>query len=229
MGMKNLAPVAGAPDAQPTGVLVVHGPEKAKVMPCIEKYKAEAAKQGADVTVDGDVILIKDNKGQTTALTFVDDTTVVGVVGPNATKDGVKAAAKGGSALKSSQTFIEMFSKLNSQDSLWIVINGNSGLLDKGAAVGVKPKAVFGSLNVTDGLALDGRVRFATPDDATSFVSMAKSQIDNPQVKSMFDKLDVTADSSDAHIVITLSSQKLQALVGMVGGMFGGMMGGGTP
>jgi hypothetical protein len=63
---------------------------------------------------------------------------------------------------------------------------------------------------------------------------MAKGQTSSPQVKQMFDKLDVTSDGSDAKISIAMSQAKLNSLVQMVGGMMGGMMGagggmGGTP
>lgn len=224
IGMKNLSDKGGG---KPDGVIVIHGPEKAKVMSCMEKYKGEAAKAGTDVTVDGDVILVKDKDGEQSALTFVNDTTLVGAIGAAGTKDGVKAVAKGGSALKTSPTFVDMYSKINTHDSLWLLINGNSGLLDKAAAAGVKPKAAFGSLNITDGLALDVRVRLSSNDEAASLATMAKGQTDNPQVKAMFDKLEVSNDGTDVHVTVSLSSQKLQTLIGMVGGMLGGLMGGG--
>jgi len=223
MGMKNLS--GGKPD----GVVVIHGPEKARLMACMEKYKSEAAKEGNEVTVDGDVVLVKDRNGQPSAFTFVSDTTMIGVIGANATKDGLAAAAKGGSTLKTSQAFVDMYSKINTKDSLWVLVNGNSGLLDKASSVGVKPKAAFGSLNVTDGLALDARVRLGSADEATSLVSLLKSQTDNPQVKGMFDKLDVSADGVDAHVSVAMSNQKLQALAGMLGGVAGMMGGAGAP
>jgi hypothetical protein len=53
-----------------------------------------------------------------------------------------------------------------------------------------------------------------------------QGQINNPQVKQMFDKLEVTQDGSDVKISIALSNQKLQQLTQMLGGMMGGMMGG---
>ena len=220
VGMKGLG--GGTPD----GAVVVHGPDKAKVMSCLDKAKAEAAAKGTEVTVDGDVFIVKDKKGTTTAFTFVNDTTILGIIGANGTKDGVLAAAKGSSALKSSATFVDMYSKINTQDSLWMLMNGNSPALSKMASMGVKPKAIFGSLNLTDGLTLDMRIRVATPAEATGFVDMMKGQIGNPQVKAMFDKLEMVADGADAKVAVAMSSAKLQALVGMVGGMMGSMMGG---
>jgi hypothetical protein len=223
IGFKNLN---DAPGAKPDGVIVVKGPEKSKVMPCMDKYKAEAAKQGTEISVDGDVVLFKDKDGSTAAMTFVNDTTMIAAVGTQGTKDGVKAAAKGGNSLKSSQAFNEMYSKINTGDSLWIMVNGNSPLLDKAAMLGGKPKAVYGSLNVTDGLAVDLHIREATADAAKSLVDLAKGQTDNPQVKQMVDKLDISNNGDDAHFVVAMSQQKLQALISQFGGMLG-MMGGG--
>lgn len=209
---------------KPDGVLVMHGPSKAKVMGCTDKLKAEAAKNGSEVTVDGDVITVKDKNGETTAATFINDTTVIGVFGAKGTKDGVKAAAMGGSALKTSSSFMEMYSKIKPGQSLWLLVSGNSPALSKANAMGVKPKAVFGSVNITDGLAVDLRVRLGTPQEATQLVNMAKGQTGNAQVKSMFDTLDVVTDGNDAKITLAMSNQKLHGLIGMVGGMIGGMI-----
>jgi len=222
MGMKNMGG-GGEPD----GAIVIHGPDKAKVLACVDKEKAKAKDKGTEMTVDGDVVLMKDKTGASSAFTFVNDTTMLGVIGSKGTKDGVKEAAKGGSALKTSQTFVDMYSKINTQDSLWMLINGNSPALAKASGMGIKPKAVFGSINLTDGLTLDFRVRMASPDEAKSLVGMMQGQVNNPQVKQMFDTLDVTGDGNDAKVSVKMSAQKLQALVAMVGGMMGGMMGAG--
>ncbi|MBV8758564.1 MAG: hypothetical protein JO257_14860 [Deltaproteobacteria bacterium] len=221
MGLKGLG------GTQPDGVIVVHGPEKAKVMACVDKAKAEAAKNGTELTVDGDVFVVKDKSGQPSAFTFVGDSTLIGTIGTMGTKDGVLAAAKGQSSLKSSQMFTEMYSKINTNDSLWILMNGNSPAFSKMGSMGVKPKAIFGSINVTDGLTVDMRMRLGTPDEAKQLVTMLQGQLNNPQVKQMFDKLDVTQDGADAKFGVAMSNQKLQQLVQMVGGMMGGMMGGG--
>jgi hypothetical protein len=220
LGMKGLG--ADKPD----GAIVIHGPEKVKVMACLDKAKAEAAKKGSEITIDGDVFTVKDKKGETSAFTFTNGTTLLGTIGAAGTKDGVLAAAKGTSALKTSQAFVEMYSKINTSESLWLLMNGNSPVFSKMGSMGVKPKAIFGSINLTDGLTVDMRMRLATADEATSFVNMIKPQISNPQVKQMVDKLEVTTDATDVKFSMGMSAQKLQALVGMVGGMMGGMMGG---
>lgn len=221
MGMK------GAGEDDFNGVIVVHGPDKAKVTACMPKAKEEAAKNGTEITQDGDVFLVKDKRGQTSAFTFIDNDTIVGSMGPQASKATLLTATKGGSGLGTSPTFTEMYSKMNTKDSLWALVNGNASFMKQAEKAGIKPKAVFGSVNVTDGLTLDLRIRMATADEAKNFVSMAQGQIGNDQIKSMFDKLEVTADGNDAKFGVALSKQKLENLVGMMGGMLGGMLGGG--
>jgi hypothetical protein len=221
MGMKNLGG-GGVPD----GAVVIHGPDKAKVMACLDKAKDKAKEKGTEITVDGDVVLMKDKTGAQTAFMFVNDSTMLGTIGTKGNADGVKEAAKGASALKTSATFVDMYSKINTQDSVWALVNGNSKMLDKAGALGVKPKAIFGSLNLSDGLTVDVRVRMATPDEVKGFVGMAQGQIGNPQVKQLFDQLDVVGDGTDAKITVKMSAEKLKALASMVGNMMGGMMGG---
>jgi hypothetical protein len=159
---------------------------------------------------------------------FVNDSTLIAVLGDKATAAGVKAAAAGGSTLKSSPPFLDMYSKVNTGDSLWALMNGNSKVFDKMASLGVKPKAMFGSVNVTDGLSLDLRMRLETPDAAAQLANMSKSQLQ--QAAKMFDKADVSNDGADVRFTIVMSSQKLQALISQFAGLMGafGGMGGGT-
>lgn len=202
---------------KPDGVIVVHGPEKGKVLPCLDKVKAEAEKEGTTVTVDDDVVSFKGKDGDTFAFTYVNDTTLVGVVGANATPAGVKAAAAGGSALKTSAAFVEMYGKIKSQDSLWMLMNGASKAFDQAAGLGFRPKAVFGSVNVTDGLTVDMNVRLDSPDKATQFASMMKQQAG--QLAPMVDKLDITSDAADVKLAVAMSSQKLDALIQQFGAL----------
>lgn len=209
---------------KPDGVMVVHGVDKAKLWPCFEAMKAEMAKDGSEFTLEGDVGIIKSSKGPAIAMTFVNDSTAVAVIGDKANAAGAKAAAAGGSTLKTSAPFLEMYGKVKSTDSVWGLMNGNSPVFEKMGSMGVKPKAMFGSLNVTDGLSLDLRVRLDSPDAAAQVTTMGKSQMQ--QAAAMFDKIDLTSEGSDVKLTVVLSNQKLQALIAQFAGMmgaFGGM------
>lgn len=214
---------------KPDGVIVMHGLDKAKVWACLEKdkVKAEMTKDGGSFSRDGEVGLFKDKSGNQFAVAFVNDSTAVAVLGEQVTAASAKAAAAGGSTLKSSPQFVEMYGKVKSSDSLWFLINGKSKISDKMAAMGVKPKAIFGSVNVTDGLSLDLRLRLDTPDAAAQFADMGKKQVQ--QAAKMFDQIDVTSEASDVKIVVVLSSQKLQDMIKQFGGMLGAFGGMGGP
>ncbi|HSD88668.1 MAG TPA: RNA polymerase sigma factor, partial [Kofleriaceae bacterium] len=66
-------------DDNTTGVVVVHGFEKAKAMSCFDqKGVPEAEKDGSKVTIDGDVVLITDaTTHEHGAFTFINNTTAL--------------------------------------------------------------------------------------------------------------------------------------------------------
>jgi hypothetical protein len=217
--------VKGAASGKPEGVVVIHGMDKAKGMSCLDSMKDDMAKDGTELSHDGDVVVFKNTRGGVqAAMQYVNDTTAFAVFGEQVTAASVKSA-QAGETLKSSQPFLDMYGKINTGESLWLLLSGK--VLDKGAALGVKATAVYGSLNVTDGLTLDLRMQFATPEDATKFADLSKSQA--KQAAKMFDKADITSDGKEVKFSIALSSQKLEALVAQLKGLFsafGGGMGG---
>jgi hypothetical protein len=221
-GIKGVGDTTGA---TPTGAFVVHGFDKSKVMACVDKAKEAAKKDGSELTQDGDVLLVKDKKGESVAFMFTNDSTLLAVIGPQATKAGVTEAAQGKSTLATSPAFTEMYSKINSGDSMWMLMNGNSKAFEKMPIPGAKIKAMMGSVNVTDGLTLDARIRLDSPDKAAELANMGKMQA--AQAAKMFDKLDISADAADVHVQIGLSQTKLGDLIKQFGGMLGGMGGGG--
>jgi hypothetical protein len=218
VGIKNLG------DEQPNLTVVLHGYDKSKSMTCFDQDGiTDAEKDGSKVTIDGDVALITDKSGNKFGFTFVNDSTAIGVIGTDAvSKDSIKKVAAGGGTLKTSKAFVEMFGKIKTSDTLWMIINGDSPAFKQAAAMGVKPKAVFGSINVTDGLTADFHVRMSTADEATQFVAMAKTQTASPQVKNFVDKLDLTTDGVDANMSVGMSAQKLQTVIGFVSAIAGG-------
>jgi hypothetical protein len=210
----------GADRNKPNGVLVVHGADKAKAAQCLDAMKDEMAKQGTTMTRDGDVWLFANTQGgPPAALTFVNDSTVVAVFGDNASAAGLKTVTAGGSKLKDSAGFVERYKKINTGDSLWMLASGK--MLD---SIPGKPKAAFGSVNVTDGLAVDFRIQFENAEAAAQAASMTTMQA--KQAQAYVDKAEFTSDGAELHAQVVMSSQKLQALVSQLGGLlgaFGGM------
>lgn len=213
MGLKG---VGGTSD--PDGVIVAQGVSKSKLLPCFEKMSKQK-KPGTTITRDGDVVIVKNGTDAPVAFAFANETTAVMVLGTNATVDGMKAALKGTSGLKSSRAFLEIHKLTNTKATLWMIMNGNSKAFDQLAATGVKPKVVFGSVNVTKDLALDARMRFGSADEAKQLATAANGQIS--AVSSMFDKISVTSVGTDLKINVFLSEAKLKALLSQFGAMMG--------
>ena len=200
---------------KPSFVMIGHGVDKSKALDCLDKSKDQIAKDGGEMTRDGDVVLIKDKNGDTGAMTFANNSTmVIAFGGERGNAAGVKALTSGAGALKTSPTFVDMYKKVKTSDSLWGVAGGK--VLDK---LPVKATAAYGSLNVTDGLAVDLHVRFEKAEDATQATSMINSQ--TKQAAQFFDKAEFTADGTEMHGVVAMSNQKLQTMIQQFGPMLG--------
>jgi len=211
VGMKNLG---GDPD----GIMVLHGLDKAKVMACADKWNEEAAKEKLTIKKDGDIVTVTGEDGSA-GITFISDNRMLVVVGKAVTADAVKKAAQGGSTLSTSPAFVEMYGKINKDQSAWFLMNGNSKIFEEAQQLGLRPKAVFGSMNVTDGVSADVRARLDSADQATQTVANFKGQVQ--AMASMFDKLDIAADGADVKLSAAASITKLQSLFKLIAG--GGM------
>lgn len=213
LGMKGLG------GDMPDGIMIIHGLDKAKAMACADKWQAEAAKEKVTITKDGDVILAKDDRGEGAGMTFLSDNRMVVVIGKNVDTAAVKKAAAGGSTLSTSPAFVEMHGKINKDQSAWFLANGNSKIFEDAQQLGLRPKAVFGSVNVTDGLSADIRARLDSADQATQTVANFQGQV--KAMAGMFDKLEMTADGADVKLSGAASVPKLQSLFKLIAG--GGM------
>jgi len=199
-------------------VMVVHGLMRDKVTACLNNpnVAAEASKEHLELRHDGDVTIMHDtNKPNAVALQFLDGETLLAYASKNPTKADLQALQTSQTTLKTSPAFTELYGMIDTKASLWGLANGASGLLDKLAEVGMKPKAVFGTLNVTDRLAADVRMRLDTPDQATQIAAGLKQQVQ--MIQGFVDSLDVSSDGADVHLAVAMSEQKIMGLSQMMG------------
>lgn len=211
--------VAGSMAGSQDVVMVVHGLDKSKVVACVDKEKAEIEKDGTTLTKDGDFFMIT-KEGKTAAMTFVNDGTLVVGSGKYGSKASLVDVSAGKTALKTSATFTEMYKKIDTSKSIWFFANGSSKAFDQvQGMLSTRPVAVFGSLNVTDGIALDARMRVDSAGKATEMANTFKGQIEG--LKQMADKAEMSADGSDVHVSIDMSQQKLQSAMQTFGPMLG--------
>jgi len=225
----------GLKEGAKEGVVVVHGPDKAQVTACAEKMKADKDSKVV-VTTDGDVTILKSKTAgpdtPSVAFTFTSADTAVIVVGSKATTAGVKAVVGSTGGLTSSGAFVDMYNRLETEKSLWMLMNGKSKAFAPLAMAGIKPTHVFGALDVSDGLVFDLRMRLASPDQATQSATMMKSQLAPAAGMLNIDKLDVTSDGQDLKLAMMVSKanvpKMLKAMVGLAS-MGGGGAGMGGP
>ena len=97
---------------------------------------------------------------------------------------------------------------------MWLIGNGNSKLFAQAAALGVKPRGIAASIDVADGVAIDGRVGVDSADQAAQLSTMLKSQ--TGMAASFFDKLDIGTDAADVTLSVALSLEKLKTMMQML-------------
>jgi hypothetical protein len=202
-------------------VAVVHGIEKSKALPCLDKVKEELAAQKVEAVRDGDVVTLKSPDGKNTVFTFTGDTTVVMVMGAKASKERVLEVAQGKSALQSSKEFTDMYGKINTGHTAWFLVRGDMDAIAKGLErLNVRSKAIFGSVNLTDSLEVRAVMRVETEEQATNIVDLMKSQAQ--MASSMMQKLDIDRDKNDARVNIVMTAEQLKSVAGLAGGFMGG-------
>lgn len=196
---------------KPTGVVVVKGIERDPAMRCMQRMHdgaptGSAIERGV-VTIPADPPI---------AFTFVDGATLVALIGPGASPAGLGAVIARGTPLRGSPQFGELFGKLQLGDPLWFVLDGKSKLFDNASMLSVfRPRAILGSVNVSNGLAVAARVRLDTADEATNVTAMVQGQLG--MAATIFEEIAVSAEAEDMVIQIRMTEEQIQAVLTMVG------------
>jgi RNA polymerase sigma factor (sigma-70 family) len=208
----------------PTGTLVLHGFDKAKVLACFEDKASPKLEQGGvHVAVDNGVVMIESpDHTQHAAFTFTDASTAVVVLGPEAaTREGIEHVLAGDHSLRGSTELAAALQNVNTDASLWAVLSDSSPLI--GTANGSlapytsqKLGTVYLSLDVTDSLAFDAGVHLGSPADVAAAVATITSKIEavdpTKTLRGYFDQLDVFADGSDLIVSVSLAGDQLPML-----------------
>lgn len=203
-----------------SGVLVVHGLPKAKVGPCMDKVKTESGGK-AEVARDGDVTLVT-SSGETVGFTHVGDARAVVVFGAGTDAAKVKAAAAGTSTLPQAKGFLDLYNGLDTGDTAWMVMNGSSQAFEVFDQLGMRPKAMFGSVSVRDGARADLRFRMASPDQATQLASVVKQQVAGMLGMIGIESFEVATANADVQNKLAVPAAKLPGVIEKVKGLLGG-------
>jgi hypothetical protein len=202
----------------------VSGWKKDVMMSCLEKSRGKVTAEGGEVTVDGNYAFVKSDDASF-GLVWRDDATVLmtGGQGPAPSKATLDAmvGAKSDAGLNGSSEFASMFKAIDTRAGIWFLVRGNSPQL---AMVPVKFKALFGSVDLSSGVAAEVRLRLSSSEEASDLVKGVSGQLG--MVKALVTKLEVTAHGADVKVSVAVSPKQLEQLTDMVGALAGGMMGG---
>jgi hypothetical protein len=210
-------------DNEPT--LVAHGAfDETPLMDCVVKKSTEK----------GDKLTVEDYKGKkhyvggkdpNKVVTFLaKDTVVMGE------KKWLQSLIDGGAASAKGGALSANVGKVDTTQAIWFVIGempaGGMGGPMAAMPMGA-PKSMWGSLDLSKGVAAHMWMQMESADTAKMMADMGKGQSASPMVKQMFSKLEFEANGDVAHIEIAMTEDQVNHLVGMIGMMAGRMGGGG--
>lgn len=211
-----------------SGVIIIHGFERAKSMSCFDSQGvAEAEKAGTKVTIDNGVVLMASTDGPDhVAFTFIDNTTALVVIGPDAaSQESVQRIAAGNGGVHNSTVFASALQSINTDDSIWLMVAEGSSFLDNlnteiARYTTTKLGTMYLSLNVTDSLALDAGLRLGSPAAVATVVAEIEKTMSETalaqQIRGTFDQLDVLADGNDLILSVSMSGPQIVNLVSLL-------------
>lgn len=204
------------------GAVVIRGIDKTRTLSCLASHPIDG------LNVDRDVGLLG-HDDQRIGFTFVDGRTLLLVAGPAAaTREGIVRAAAGGGNLGSSPAFTDLFQHVHSEDTMWLVVAPSVPLLAEANAEFARQhgghnldvSAVYGSVDISDAIVLDARLRLGSAEQVAFWVSELQNKLAEPALKfavdSFVDAIDVTADDNDLRIDAATSADQLGLLASMV-------------
>jgi hypothetical protein len=224
--------VAGKASDEKSVVVVLKGFTKAELTGCIGPM---AKKDGKDVEVSEEDGFVKiHNKSDASEkdiyLKWLDPTTVL--ITPNGDKAWFSARAAGTAGLDGNVAFAALLKNVNTSATIYMVglpAAGSEMDLSKNVA---GAQGFFASINVTDGLGIDGGLRFDTEANAKSALAMATQAMQQgkamvpPAVGSVVDKTKLTTTASDVRLQLQLTTADISAIGEALGPMLAPMLGG---
>jgi RNA polymerase sigma factor (sigma-70 family) len=204
-----------------SGAIVVHGFAKAKALACIEKEGAKHADNRKTFRIDGDVLLVSRDNVAHAALTFLDDTTALLVIGPDASKDAItQVAARRGTAPASS--YSDMIREINTDDAVWLAVADGSPMLAEvnrklASHTAIQLHGLYGSVDFADGLVINAGARTGSPELVAKLVGDVQRKLDEVGAEKLtqrFDQLDINADGGDVIVSVAMNTSQLLSLAG---------------
>lgn len=197
----------------PEGVLVLTGLSRTKLGDCLERAVSNAT---GTLSVDRGVYTIKKTPTDRTsmAFSFVDEATVVLLLGASADRAALEKVIAAGTPLRRSPTFTQLFAQVDTSASVWGIVNGRSSIFDLTQG-NQKPTAMWGWVHLDSGASVSLRLRFNDPSVPQQMTAQLQGQLSTAQM--FFDRLDVTPDGPELVVAAEMSESKLATLLSLMG------------
>ncbi len=210
-------------DGHADASIVMHGFSRAKLFDCIELLDHKLGSDALPVEVDEGVMLMKGADSQL-ALTFLDETTALAVLGTGATRAGIATiASQRGHSTRSG--YAELIGEVNTDDAIWLAVRDGSQILtviddELASASTTEVHGVYASIDLAEGLTVSAGARVGSPALVTALVEEVRKRMAElgleTKLGSSFDQLDVIADEGDIIVSAALSqSQLVSAFAGL--------------
>jgi hypothetical protein len=193
-----------------SGVMVFRGIAGERTLDCIAQANPDAKIRRGK----GSVTISRAGNDDVIA-TMVGAATLVAHFAPGANEASVQTVVAAGTPLRSSPTFMSLFERREPSAALWVMVNGNSPVLAPLVQAGGRPRAVDGTLTVSDRFTVAIRVAYGTAAEADQIVQSVTPLLGT--VRALLDRVDVRADTSTVHIQVVATEAQVRTLAGMLG------------
>lgn len=212
LGSVTVGMLAG--DAKPAGVGVARGIDAPAVLACVRELLKGSPQLSSTAT---GVVVREVAPGVSLAIEMLDPTTLVAQIGPGASAATLATVLDAGVPLRGSAGFSELYAALPRRSPVWLVANADApGLAVASAALGMSPRAVFGGLELSAGLAVELHVRLADAATATAVADRSAGQL--AIARGFFDQLEVTGEASDVVLRARMTADQLETAAALLGG-----------
>jgi hypothetical protein len=207
-----------APDKMMHGVIVVRGIDTSRMLDCTVK---QSKAQGANATLDrGVVVVTYPNKAIQMAVAVVGPSTMVMQLETAVSYDSMQKVLASGTPLRSSATFLRLYERREPNASLWGMANGNASFFAELDREGLRPKAIDGTIVLTDKVTVNVRLAMATPGAAAKVASEVNKV--KPMAGAYVETLEANSNESTAAIRVVANEAQMRQLMIMLGGAMGG-------
>lgn len=199
----------------------VKGLTKAQFVKCVPALTS-AGETPPTVTEDGNFVKIESG-GEATWVGWADDTTAI-LRSDAKDKAAVEQVLKTTDGLDKNETMMKLIGQVDSKAAIWFAVH-NTKPDQPLQGVPVQAKAIHGSVNFTQGLAVNLTLQQNTPEEAQNTVATMTPQL--AAVKQMMPflaKLEMKPEGSDVHVTLNLTEAELKELAPMLQQQLGGMM-----